>query len=378
MKIPRHYDLKRFVHPNKVLVIFGPRRVGKTTLLKDYLRDCGLKYRLDSGDLASVREVFNSDNLEKITEYAAGYELIVIDEAQRIEKIGWGLKILVDHVPGIRVIVTGSSAFELAGQVGEPLTGRKTTISLFPIAQSELSLILNRHELRDRLSSLLVYGSYPEAITATSQHAKIALLEEITGSYLFKDILELDRVRNAKALNDLLRLIAHQVGSEVSLNELAAQLGMDKNTVARYLDLLEKSFVLFNLRGFSRNLRKEVTKKSKYYFYDNGVRNAVISNFNELEKRNDVGALWENFLIMERLKSRTYHDVHAQPYFWRTWDQKEIDLIEEREGKLFGYEFKWGNNNIKEPKEWLQTYSEASYQVVNKENYLDFLLPPIK
>lgn len=375
MNIPRIYQkLEEYIHPNKVLAIFGPRRVGKTTLVQEYLQRCNLKYRFDTGDNISVREIFDSERLEKILDYASGYDLVVLDEAQRIPKIGWGLKMLVDHIPGIKVIATGSSSFELAGQIGEPLTGRKTTITLFPIAQKELAMFHNKYDLREMLSSVLVYGAYPEALIIKNKNGKKELLEEITESYLLKDILELDRVRNAKALNDLLRLIAHQIGNEVSLSELATQLAMDKNTVARYLDLFEKSFVLYNLRGYSRNLRKEVTKKSKYYFYDTGIRNAVISNFNELEKRNDVGQLWENFLVMERLKSRAYSGISANDYFWRTWDKKEIDLVEEREGKLFGYEFKWSENaKRREPKDWRATYAEASYEVITQENFFDFL-----
>ena len=195
----------------------------------------------------------------------------------------------------------------------------------------------------------------------------------MTQSYLFKDILELEKIKNSKILLDLLRLIAFQLGQEVSLTELATQLGIDYKTVGRYLDLLEKTFVIYNLRGFSRNLRKEITKKSKFYFYDNGIRNTIISNFNEPALRNDLGALWENFLFMERLKKRACKEIFANCYFWRTWDQKEVDLVEEREGKLFGYEFTWKNKKSKQPKEWLNTYPEASYEVITSENYLNFI-----
>ena len=300
--------------------------------------------------------------------------MIALDEAQRIPGVGLGLKILADHNRTVRIIATGSSSFELAGQIGEPLTGRKTTITLFPVAQCELLAMHNRQELRERLGSFLTYGSYPEVLTEHTDIERRRILEEIANSYLLKDILELDRVKNPKALNDLLRLIAFQIGNEVSLNELAAQVGLDRNTVSRYLDLLEKSFVLYNLRGYSRNLRKEVTKKSKYYFYDTGVRNAVIANFNGIAMRNDVGQLWENFLMIERLKIRSYKEIWANPYFWRTWDQQEIDLVEEREGKLFGYEFAWGGKKKREPRGWRGTYAEASYEVITPENYLDFIL----
>ncbi|MEK7568579.1 MAG: ATP-binding protein [Patescibacteria group bacterium] len=376
MRIPRLYaDIGSRLQPNKVLVIFGPRRVGKTTLITDFLSTYKGKYRLESGDDIRAREVLGSEDLSLLKEYAAGYDLIVIDEAQRIPKIGWGLKLLVDHIPGIRIIATGSSSFELAGQIGEPLTGRKNTITLFPISQLELLAYHggNRHDLSVEITERLVFGSYPEVVSTKNTGEKKDILGEIVGSYLLKDILELDRIRNTKILSDLVRLVALQVGNEVSLSELATILGIDRKTVARYLDLLEKSFILYNLRGYSRNLRKEVTKKSKYYFYDTGVRNAVISNFNDLSHRDDAGALWENFMVIERLKTRSYKNIPANDHFWRTWDQNEIDFVEERDGKLFGYEFKWKNLKAKEPKGWRETYPEASYEVITPENYLKIL-----
>lgn len=376
MKIPRIYnDIEKYLYPNKVLVIFGPRRVGKTTLITDFLSTYKGKYRLESGDDIRAREILGSEDLSLLKEYATGYDLIVIDEAQRIPKIGWGLKLLVDHVPGIRIIATGSSSFELAGQVGEPLTGRKHTMTLFPLSVIELLAYYNNnsYDLSSKLAERLVFGGYPEVISAKNTLERKDALGEIVGSYLLKDIMELDRVRNTKILSDLVRLIAFQIGNEVSLTEIATTLGIDRKTVARYIDLLEKSFILYNLRGFSRNLRKEVTKKSKYYFYDIGVRNAIISNFNNLSERDDVGALWENFLVIERLKTRVYKNISANDYFWRTWDQNEVDFVEEREGKLFGYEFKWKKAKVKEPKNWRGTYPEATYGVITPENYLQIL-----
>ncbi|MEK7085934.1 MAG: ATP-binding protein [Patescibacteria group bacterium] len=374
MKIPRIYkNLDKYIKPNKVLVIYGPRQVGKTTLLKDFLVTSKWKYRLDTGDNIKLHELFKSQDFNSLKEYAYGKELIIIDEAQRIPGIGQGLKILTDQVENLRLIATGSSSFELAGQIGEPLTGRKTSLILYPISQIELQSIYNSYELKEKLNEWLIFGSYPEIITAKNKQEKIRLLEELTQSYLFKDILELEKIKNSKILLDLLRLIAFQLGQEVSLTELATQLGIDYKTVGRYLDLLEKTFVIYNLRGFSRNLRKEITKKSKFYFYDNGIRNTIISNFNEPALRNDLGALWENFLFMERLKKRACKEIFANCYFWRTWDQKEVDLVEEREGKLFGYEFTWKNKKSKQPKEWLNTYPEASYEVITSENYLNFI-----
>ncbi len=376
MKIKRHYhDLDKYIQPNKVLVIYGPRRVGKTTLLNDYLKSSRYKYRLDSGDSIKTQEILSSQSFDLIKEYAQGYDLVAIDEAQKIFGVGQGLKILVDQVPGIRVIATGSSSFELAGQLGEPLTGRKTTLTLFSIAQLELAKQKNILDLKEKLGDYLVYGSYPDVLNAKTNEERKTVLEELVHSYLLKDILELDKVKSSKILLDLLRLVAYQVGNEVSIAELATQIGVDTKTVARYFDLFEKSFILYNLRGFSKNLRKEVTKKSKYYFYDNGVRNAVVSNFEKVKDRDDAGALWENFLIVERLKNTSYNSKLSNKYFWRTWDQREVDYVEERAGKLFGYEFKLGDNkpNPKNRKEWLGAYEEAEYKVINKDNYLEFI-----
>lgn len=374
MFLPRCYEnLDEILKPNKVLVIYGSRQVGKTTLLKHFLKKTNLKYKIDSGDNIRVQQILGSQDFSQILDYAAGYELIVIDEAQRIPNIGMGLKIIVDEIPGIHVIATGSSSFELSGQVGEPLTGRKTTLTLYPLSQNELVKHFNLHELKEKLPEFLVYGKYPAVITAKTKKEKILILEEIAHSYLLKDILELERVKSSKILIDLLRLLAFQVGNEVSHSELATQLGIDYKTVARYLDLLEKAFVLFNLRGFSRNLRNEISRRSKYFFYDNGIRNAIISNFNNLELRDDVGKLWENFLVIERLKTQEYKNIHANNYFWRTWEQKEIDWIEERGGGIFGYEFKWGRKKGKVPEDFLKAYKTAKFKSIDKNNYLDFL-----
>ena len=377
MKIPRYYqNLEKYLKPNKVLVIFGSRQVGKTTLLKDYLDTINgkIKYKLDFGDDLKIQNLLNSKDFSKIKEYVQGYDLIAIDEAQKIKNIGEGLKIIIDQTPGIKVIATGSSSFELSGQVGEPLTGRKITLTLFPISQVELKNLYNNYELKNRLEEYLIYGGYPEIAVNNNLEEKKRILNEIVGSYLLKDVLELEKVKGSKILLDLLRLLAFQVGSEVSLSELGKQLALDYKTIARYLDLFEKSFVIYSLRGFSRNLRKEVTKKAKYYFFDNGVRNAIIANFNPLELRDDIGKLWENFIISERLKKQAYCGIFANNYFWRTWDGKEIDFIEEREGKLFGYEFKFRDKRAKPPQEWLKSYPGSIFQIINQENYLDFVV----
>ena len=375
MKIYRHYhNLEHYLEPGKVLVIYGPRQVGKTTVLKDFLSKTKLRYRLDSGDNITLQHKLGSEQLESIKEYIEGYDLIAIDEAQKVPHIGSALKMMVDADSKLQVIATGSSSFALSQDIGEPLTGRKTTLTLFPVAQSELKHHYTPSELKENLERWLIFGCYPEVITAPSKEKRLRRIVELKDSYLLKDILELEHIKSSKKLVDLLRLLAFQIGSEVSLSELGKQLGIDYKTVARYLDLLEKSFVILNIRGFSRNLRKEMTKKSKYYFFDTGIRNALIANFNELSLRNDVGILWENFLFIERFKKCTYHQIIANHYFWRTWDQKEIDLIEEREGILFAYEFKWKNEKKSHPpKDWVSAYPDAHYQMISQDNYLPFI-----
>lgn len=374
-EIKRYFnDLGDFCLPGKALIIFGPRQVGKTTLLKHYLATCPYRYKLDSGDNVLLQSVLQGADFKTIFDYVGGYELIAIDEAQLIPNIGQCLKIMVDQIPNLRIIVTGSSSFELAGQVGEPLTGRKKTLTLFPIAQLELNAMFNHSELHAQLSDYLIYGAYPEVVTAKIISQKQDYIYEIVQSYLFKDILAFEKIKHPKLLIDLLRLLAFQVGSEVSLSELAQKLMIDTKTVIRYLDLLEKSFIVFNLRGFGRNLRKEMTKKSKYYFYDNGVRNGLIANFNSLDLRDDVGKLWENFLMIERIKKQSYQRIIVNRYFWKTWDKKEIDLIEEHDGKLFAYEFKWSNKTAKIPNDWISNYPKSHFSVIHRENYLHFLV----
>jgi uncharacterized protein len=373
--IKRVYEnLDLLLNPGKALIIYGPRQTGKTTLIKNYLANYTEKYRFDIGDNIRIRELFESLDFDRILEYVQGYELIVIDEAQKIPGIGAGLKIIVDSVPQLKIIVTGSSSFELAGQIGEPLTGRKKTVTLYPIAQLEMNKMLTPFELSESLTDFIVYGAYPEVVTAKNTKDKIELLDELVDSYLLKDILELDKVKNAKVILDLLRLLAFQIGNEVSHNELSKSLGIDGKTVARYLDILKKAFVVYNLRGFSRNLRSEITKKSKYYFFDNGIRNALISNFNKPELRNDMGALWENFMVMERIKKQSYSRIHANNYFWRTWEQQEVDFIEERDGVLYGFEFKWKHKKTKAPKQWIEAYPEAKFQIISPENYKEFII----
>lgn len=364
--------LKSLVSVGKVVVVFGPRRVGKTTLLKKYLEN-EKDYHFVSGEDIFVRDYLSSGSIEKLKDFVANKTLLVIDEAQYIPEIGLNLKLIVDHIPDIKVIATGSSTFDLAKQVGEPLTGRKYLIKMYPVSQMELNLVENRAEVKAHLEKRLIYGSYPEVITHDQEGRREVYLRELVSSYLIKDILAFEGIQKSKKLIDLLILLSFQIGKEVSHQELAMQLSINKSTVDRYLDLLEQVFVIFNIRGFSRNLRKEVSKTSRYYFYDNGIRNALINNFNEIGRRDDVGTLWENYLVVERIKKQQYSQIGSNNYFWRTYDKRELDWVEEREGKLFGFEFKWGKPSLKGPKLWFETYPEASYTCINQENYLSFV-----
>ena len=371
--INRQIDLTQKIQKGKVLIIYGARQVGKTTLIKSFLEKTDFKYRFDTGDNFQIAEELSKCTYESTDNFVQNYQLVVIDEAQKIPNIGNALKLMVDRHPDKYFIATGSSSFELAYKTGESLTGRKHIINMGPVSQYELSKELAPFDLRTKLNSFLIFGSYPEIVTAEFAKQKEELITSIAFSYLIKDILEFDRIRNSSTIMKLLKLIAFQLGTEVSTKELGTKIGVDIKTVQHYLDLLEKSFVIFRLDGFSRNLRKEVTKMSKYYFYDNGIRNALVSNFNQIEDRNDIGLLWENFLMSERIKRNRYHNVSTNMYFWRTWDQKEIDLVEEHSGHLDGFEFKWANKKTKAPKLWSETYEEATYLEVNQDNYLAFI-----
>ena len=376
MILPRFYsNLEKYLTPSKALIIYGPRRSGKTTLIQHYLETTSWKYKLDSGDNIQTQHILGSQDFTQILQYAEGYDLLVIDEAQNIPNIGMGLKILVDQIPNIRIIATGSSSFELAGQIGEPLTGRKQTLTLYPIAQMELlGAKFNSQELKEKLHDYLIFGSYPEVMSEPTQKGKVKILEELVNSYLLKDVLTLADVKGSKILTSILKLLAFQVGSQVSLNEVANSVNIDVKTVQRYLDLLEKAFVIVSLEGFSRNLRSEVTSKAKYYFLDNGIRNGIIQQFNKIDLRDDIGKLWENFLFIERLKYRTYKNIYSNRYFWRTYSQQEIDLVEDRDGKLQAFEYKWSEKRKTQvPTEWKTTYPDASFSIVNPINYLEFI-----
>lgn len=378
MKIQRRLlsRIQNSLLPGKVVVLYGPRQVGKTTLAHDllgYVED--RRSRFINADELIYREALASQSRHKLDELLGDADLLVIDEAQRVPNIGINLKILIDNHPEITILATGSASFDLADKISEPLTGRKLTFTLHPISYTELSQTFGAFDAHLLLERWLVWGGYPDIVTTSPPELREQLLGELVGSYLYRDILELDGLRRADKIVGLLRLLAFQIGSEVSFSELAANLGINRQTVERYLDLLEKVFVIFKVGGFSRNLRKEVTKNARFYFYDNGVRNSLIQNFNGLTLRDDIGQLWENYLMTERRKANQYTGRSVNTYFWRTYDQKEIDLIEERSGKLHGFEFKWGGGAIKKAtrREFLTAYPDADLRTISQENFVEFL-----
>ncbi|HHS13121.1 MAG TPA: ATP-binding protein [bacterium] len=370
-------NLEKLISPGKVIVIYGPRRAGKTTMVTKFIEKVPSgkeKVLLVNGDDIIVRQYMESQSIQKLKDFIGDHTLFIIDEAQYIGNIGINLKLIVDHIPTLKVIATGSSSFNLAEGIGEPLTGRKYTLVLYPLAQLEISQIEKSHETVANLDARLIYGSYPEVVTMNDNRKREAYLREMVSAYLFKDILQLEGIRHSEKLSRLLQLLAFQIGKEVSFNELGKGLGMSKNTVEKYLDLLEKVFVIFRRTGFSRNLRKEVTKNHRFYFYDNGIRNALIGNFNPVQIRNDTGELWENYIVVERLKYNDYTQCTCNPYFWRTYDKKEIDLVEERKGRLFGYEIKWKESEKQAPRDWVTAYPEAEFKVIHQQNYRNFIL----
>ena len=336
-------NIKRFISSpildklqksDKIVIVYGARQVGKTTLAEKIIKKLKLKTLKINADEKKYHDILSSRDLNKMKSLVSGYELLFIDEAQRIENIGINLKILADGIRNLKIIVTGSSSFELANKIKEPLTGRTWTYNLYPLSFLELSDTYNEFELKELLENFLVFGSYPEIFTTENFMNKTKLLEETSTSYLYKDILELESIKKSDKIHKLLKLLSFQIGNEVSINELANKLDLNNETVSRYIDLLEKSFIIFRLSALSKNPRKEITKKDKIYFYDLGVRNILIDNLNFLSDRNDVGQLFENFLVIERMKKMKYQEKSFSGYFWRAFTGSEIDYIEEKAGKF--------------------------------------------
>lgn len=363
-----------YLKPNKVVVLLGPRRVGKTVLIRQVLERTSEPYLLLHGEDQDVKNKLAYRSTQRYKNLLGDIKLLIIDEAQKIPEIGLILKLMVDTIDGIKILATGSSAFDLEKFMGEPLTGRKTTFHLLALSEKELlqteTIFQNSANLRVRL----IYGNYPELLHLPNPNDRKIYLDDLIKSYLLKDILEFDLIRNSDKILQLLRLIAHQIGSEVSYTELGKQLGMSKNTVERYLDLLSKVFIVHSVGAWSRNLRKEIVKGKRWYFYDNGIRNALIGDLAPIENRKDVGILWENYIVGERIKHQKYTNMLVYNYFWRTYDQQEIDWIEDRNSELHAYEFKWSEKKKgKFPKAFKDTYPNSRFEVINNSNYLPWV-----
>ncbi len=366
--------IKKDFFGGKVIVVVGARQVGKTTLIKTLLQASNLESILSlNADNPSDRSLLEGADLAKLKEMIGERKILFIDEAQKVKDVGDVLKLLVDYYGKEKqIVVTGSASINLLDMTSEPLTGRKFVYNLFPLSFEELYGGDNL-ELERGLEQRMIYGSYPEVVNVSGVNNKERVLRELTSSYLYKDILEFQEIKNSSLIYSLLKALALQVGSEVSYSELSSLLGIDLKTVVRYIDLLEKSFVVFRLGSYSNNRRREIVKNKKVYFYDNGVRNAVLENFTDLDRRDDVGRLWENLLISERQKYRSYHEIFGKAYFWRTYDGAEVDWVEERDGKLFGFEIKYKKESTSVPVKWSE-YKNASWELVNKNKLKGFVM----
>ncbi len=365
-------EIEKWLFKGKIIIIYGARQVGKTTLSKEIVSSYGNDSKYINCEFLDNREFLSVASPERLKSFIGNYKIVILDEAQKIENIGLTLKILVDNFPNIQIIATGSSSFDLANKISEPLTGRAIQFTLFPLSVEEIKQTHDNLALNEKLESILLYGLYPDVFGKTQEEA-VEKLRSIASNYLYKDIYELENIKKPTILTELLQLIALQLGNEVSIGELANTLKTTPKTVERYLDLLEKTFVIFRLRALSRNLRNEVHSTCKVFFYDIGIRNYIINNTNQLSKRTDVGGLWENFCILERMKKNHNARLFPNIFFWRTYEQKEIDYIEERGGNLYAYEFKWSDKSVKKPKQFLEAYPNSSFEIVHKDNCFSFI-----
>lgn len=368
-------DIEKHLFKDKIIVIYGPRRVGKTTLVKHLAKKYAKKKKILylTGDDIVTQSNLSTRNQALLKQFFGNAELVIIDEAQRITNIGINLKIIVDTFPEIQIIATGSSSFELANEINEPLTGRTFTYFLPPFTLQELHNQLKPNEIIALLDKLLLYGFYPEVFLGRSED-KERILKDITNNYLFKDVLAFEGQKNSQFIFKLLQLLAFQAGNEVSYNELAQILEVGKAHVEKYINLLEQTYVIYIIGPFSRNLRNEIGKKRKIYFWDTGIKNALIQNFNDINLRPDIGSLWENFYISERIKYLKTNLINKNIYYWRTYDQKEIDYLEESDGMLKGYEIKWRKEKARYYSDFLKTYKNSSINLINKDNFLDFII----
>jgi len=360
------------ISENKSIILLGPRQCGKTTLLKSISNKLNKSFIWFNGDNPSDAILLENCSLERLKSIIGQNEVFIIDEAQDIPNIGKTIKLIIDYIGKVCPIISGSSSFELSSKLNEPLTGRKYEFNLFPLSFNELT---NQFDFKTEIQHLeqrLIYGSYPEIITKPGKERE--LLNLLSSSYLYKDIFKFGNIRKPSQLGKIVQLIAWQVGSEVNISEVAKSAGTSSETVERYIDILEKAYIVFRLPSFSRNVRNEIKKNKKIYFYDNGIRNAVIGNYSFLSNRNDVGALWENYLVSERRKCNSYKGFYGQSYFWRTQQQQEIDYVEEIDGRISAFEFKWNPNKKSGfPQTFVKNYNPDSLEIINRENYESFL-----
>lgn len=364
-------NIKSRVFKGKTIVLIGPRQTGKTTLIQSVLNAHG-EFLFFNGDDQSVRHLLENTDTLQLKRLIGKHNLVFIDEAQRIKNIGLTSKIIHDQFKNVQLILSGSSALDLSNAINEPLTGRTWEYQLFPISWEEFQNQTGYLDAHRQLNDRLIYGMYPEVINNVGEEQEV--LKTLTNSYLYKDILALTNIKKPEVLERLLQALAYQMGAEVSYNELSRLLGVNKETISSYIQLLEKAFVVFRLNPLSRNLRNEIKTNRKIYFYDNGVRNSVISAFNDIELRSDKRALWENFLISERIKYLSYHNIYCNYYFWRTKQQQEVDWIEEKDLKIYAYEFKWnGKKKIKFPEKFVNGY-QAQTQIIDRDNFMDFVM----
>ena len=363
--------IKTTLYTGKAIVLLGARQVGKTTLLKMLFGSSEAVLWMN-GDEMDVQALFDSISATRLKAIFGQKKIIIIDEAQRITDIGLRMKLIIDQIPEVQLVVTGSSSFELANKLNEPLTGRKWEYQMYPLSFGEMVAQHGLLEEKRLLAHRMVYGYYPDVVNTVGMEKEI--LKQLSNSYLYKDVLLLQQIKKPEGLIKLLQGLAYQVGSQVSYNELSQLTGLDAKTVEKYIEVLEQTYIIFRLGSFSRNLRSELKKSRKIYFYDNGIRNALIANFNQVENRTDVGALWENFIVAERVKYIQYSQKWVNSWYWRTKEQKEIDYIEEQDGILTAYEFKWNPNaKHKIPKLFLETYSGSEFKIIHRDNLEDFV-----
>lgn len=363
--------IEQKIGDGKAIIVLGPRQTGKTTLIENILSEKENCLTLNCDD-PFVRNQLEDVNTETLKQIIGSNKIVFIDEAQRVKNIGITLKLITDDIHGVNLLVSGSSALELTSEVNEPLTGRKWEYFLYPLSWVELHNHIGYISAMQQLEQRIIYGMYPEVLNRKGNEAET--LKQISGSYLYKDLLSFRGIRKPEIIEKLLKALALQIGNEVSYNELANTIQVDKNTVNTYIDLLEKAFVIFRLQPLSRNLRNEISTSRKIYFYDTGIRNSIINNLNPFEYRNDVGVLWENFIIAERIKYNHYNSVFNNIFFWRSHQKQEVDFIEERSGKFFAYEFKWSTGkNPKFPASFIQSYPDSETYIINNQNFLPFL-----